>query len=1158
MDSPRRPDDMQRWFRFKNVGTAKIPAYAVIGPQADSQDEYDAIETSSEVDYQLRLGRASAASSQGQDASLFYFNGSQEIQPKKLGRCTQYGMMQALIGYPTDSPPSWGDGLSIDTSQTSTPFYLVPGSGAYRFIDFDGCPKTTFKDSTRTGYTFKVAWIVPASQGTVLDGAIIKDAGTDVTLEAGGILLYSGSNSENPDLVPFGLSDALPYSSETNDLKTRGFHRINTTGNYLLNFTARIRSTDSDINTSIPSTLRLTVRTNRVGESDVFNTADQVEALAAAGELDEESADYIFRKLQVTAEEQPADTNLVEGEVTEKRRHYQTVTGSTVLSLTEGELLFIYNPTSYEIEVSSVSGTLVLLSGVSAGVGSSTSSTSSESSGSSGDGASSEEVAALSARVTTAESDIDGLESDVGTLEATVTSQGVTIASHTTSIATNASGISANAADITAAESDIAALETFQATTEAIFAAAVSDGAKTTASGDSITVTDGIITAFAAGPYALPSSDGTSGQVLTTDGAGGWTFEDVSSFSLVEESGSAFRPVTDSATTLGDGTHAWSNGYFDVLTLGGVNLDTRIGSIETDVTAAEADIDALEGYFSGVIANGTYTTAARDTITVANGLITAFNDGPNLLPATSGSNKQFLQTNGSGTTTWATAVHQYWTEVGAGYLVPITDNTYDLGLPSQRPRDLRVARNGYFGGVIDAYGAGFNYVHSLGTTLGQLNGNGLLARVDSGDTEHDVNVGAGFAFASGADRKALGLLTINTNGGLTKRLDASWASGHGSGGMAAGTVANNTTYYIHLIENNSTGVCDVMFDTSATADNIPSGYTRYRSVGIVKTDGSANIDYVLSTANLGGVYYPTNDELSDGDYLSYNATQGKFVPTSAPTSTVPHHVGHRLTPSSSEPYVTTDDTGNSILYLLPHRDNLARLYTGSAWVLEAISSLSFNLSTDNDVDAASIASSSAYDVFIDYNGGTPQLALKKWTSAGYGSSARATNLTRQDGVWVLTGATDHLYVGSILTNSSTQLDLSVDKCKIWNYYNQEPHYFLVDSSTSHTYNGAYRAWNNDTSLRVEFILGLKQTLTILGNFAAWDNAPNHGGVQLDATTGTPLETVENRAAAFYRQPLTAMSKAAAAGAHYLQAVEGTESGGTTTFYEAKLEFAIMA
>ncbi|MBA2116782.1 hypothetical protein [Bremerella alba] len=937
MDSPSRPTDAQRWLRFKNSGDERIPPFAIVGPQLDRDDAYDAIEANDEVDFALRLGRASAASRQGHDAALFYLNGPQPVDPARQGRCTQTGMMQAMIGYETDSPPAWGDGLAIDTSQEETPFYLVAGAGAYKFVDFDGCPKTTFKDSQRKGYTFKIGWIVPTSQGTVLDGVIIKDSSTLATLEPGGILTFDGR--DNPELVPFGLSRSLPYSSETESLQARGFHRINTTGNYLLTFTARIRSSETSINTNIPGNLSLLCRTNRIGDTDEFQTADQVEALAAENDLDEENADFIFHKLRVSSEDQPADTNLVEEEITERHRHWQTVSGSTVLDLTEGELLFIYNPTSYEMEVSSVSATLVLLSGAGGGSGASSSSSdsSSGSGDSGGDSGGGGDTTELDGRVTTLETDVGTLEGNVGTLETTVSSQGVTISAHTVSIATNASDISTNTGDIAAHDTRIDDLETFE----------------TSATASISTNSDDIATN--ATDIATNASD--IGDLES--------FEIAATASILENAGDIDDLETFQATT--------------------------------------------EAVFAGAIADDTYQTAAGDDLTFAGGILTGFSQGPTKMPPTNGTNQYLLKTDGAGQAAWVKGIHQYWEETGVGFLAPKVHNTYDVGTSSVRPRDLWIARNA-----------------TIGNSL----------------TVNGVNV----------------------------------------------------------------------------------------------------VSYMSGTALIAA---QNASAISDLEDLHDNA-----VP-------VPHHVGHRLTPSNTEPYVTTDDTGNTVLYLLPFRDNLARLYTGSAWGLAEISSLSFDLTSDNDVDAASIASSSAYDVFIDYNGGSPQLALKKWTSGGFGSSSRATALTRQDGVWVLTGATDHVWVGSIYTNSSTQLDLSEGKLGIWNYYNQMLHRLNVFDDTSHSYNGGYRAWNNDTSLRVEFILGQKQNIEVMGNFAAWDSTANHGGVQLDATTGTPIETIENRNNAYYRMAFTCMVKPSE-GNHYLQCMEGTESGGSVNFYEARLDFGILA
>lgn len=103
------------------------------------------------------------------------------------------------------------------------------------------------------------------------------------------------------------------------------------------------------------------------------------------------------------------------------------------------------------------------------------------------------------------------------------------------------------------------------------------------------------------------------------------------------------------------------------------------------------------------------------------------------------------------------------------------------------------------------------------------------------DTAHDINITAGLA----ADSAAASVLNLSSES--TKQIDATWAAGDDAGGLFTGTVAINTQYGVFIIEKDSDGSIDAGFDTSATAANIPAGYTAYRRIGYVITDGSANI-----------------------------------------------------------------------------------------------------------------------------------------------------------------------------------------------------------------------------------------------------------------------------------------------------------------------------
>ena len=77
---------------------------------------------------------------------------------------------------------------------------------------------------------------------------------------------------------------------------------------------------------------------------------------------------------------------------------------------------------------------------------------------------------------------------------------------------------------------------------------------------------------------------------------------------------------------------------------------------------------------------------------------------------------------------------------------------------------------------------------------------------------------------------------------MTKRIDATWASGSGNGGLASGvSIATNTWYHVHAIV--VSGSVDIGFDTSITAANLVANNSAsaFRRIGAVLTDGSSNI-----------------------------------------------------------------------------------------------------------------------------------------------------------------------------------------------------------------------------------------------------------------------------------------------------------------------------
>ena len=117
--------------------------------------------------------------------------------------------------------------------------------------------------------------------------------------------------------------------------------------------------------------------------------------------------------------------------------------------------------------------------------------------------------------------------------------------------------------------------------------------------------------------------------------------------------------------------------------------------------------------------------------------------------------------------------------------------------------------------------------------------NGLLPSNNVTDANKDIDISVGKARDS-SDTVDIVLASI-----ITKQIDANWVAGDDAGGFPSGlTLAIDTWYHLFVIYNPTTDTTDVGFDTSITATNLladATGYTKYRRIGSVLTDGSSNI-----------------------------------------------------------------------------------------------------------------------------------------------------------------------------------------------------------------------------------------------------------------------------------------------------------------------------
>jgi hypothetical protein len=109
---------------------------------------------------------------------------------------------------------------------------------------------------------------------------------------------------------------------------------------------------------------------------------------------------------------------------------------------------------------------------------------------------------------------------------------------------------------------------------------------------------------------------------------------------------------------------------------------------------------------------------------------------------------------------------------------------------------------------------------------------GLTMSNNAVDTTNDIDISAGEASSTETNPVLMVLLT-----GITKRLDATWSVGSGSGGRDTGSIADGT-WHVFLIQRSDTGVVDVLFSLSATAPTMPANYDRKRRIGSIIRSGA--------------------------------------------------------------------------------------------------------------------------------------------------------------------------------------------------------------------------------------------------------------------------------------------------------------------------------
>jgi hypothetical protein len=139
---------------------------------------------------------------------------------------------------------------------------------------------------------------------------------------------------------------------------------------------------------------------------------------------------------------------------------------------------------------------------------------------------------------------------------------------------------------------------------------------------------------------------------------------------------------------------------------------------------------------------------------------------------------------------------------------------------------------------------------------------GLIISNTPTDTEHSITISDGVCTSK--DNSTY----MELNNTLTKQIDDAWIPGDNVGGFPSGlTLSADTWYHMFVIYNPITDTVDAGFDTDVNATNLLSdatGYTEYKWVGAVKTDGSSNIE-AFSCYEEGDMIRFVRDNVNEGN-----------------------------------------------------------------------------------------------------------------------------------------------------------------------------------------------------------------------------------------------------------------------------------------------------
>lgn len=207
----------------------------------------------------------------------------------------------------------------------------------------------------------------------------------------------------------------------------------------------------------------------------------------------------------------------------------------------------------------------------------------------------------------------------------------------------------------------------------------------------------------------------------------------------------------------------------------------------------------------------------------------------------------------------------------------------------------------------------------------------------------------------------------------------------------------------------------------------------------------------------------------------------------------------RLTLETGVPVSTSDQTAKTTVYFTPMDARFTELSQAT---------------TDSTKSPAAVTTDSNYDVFLWMDAGTLRATRgPAWSSAtARGTGAGTTELATANGVRVNAnaitngpGAQAGIYLGTIRSDGSSQINDSVLLRGVWNMFNRRlRHMAVTDATNSWTYTtAAYRQANASTANQVSLVRGLDEDAVEAHVLAFGDNGGANAqsvGIGIDSST----------------------------------------------------------